>query len=182
MIQINRKNFQKMEIRSHQSRGQIRKRIYKAIARPRKDHQKVELLKAKDKDSNKSSFQTDQNQAKKLFHEVLVQCKVSRSLYRELSSKTISKSIEKQRENYSQLRKVVLKQENNYHEKDRFLLLRIFRDFVYKCKIVPVYKQWRGQSQHFKKQKRSLLSLVLRKEAKNKIYVMNEFRKCVQYY
>jgi predicted GNAT family acetyltransferase len=62
------------------------------------------------------------------------------------------------------------------------LLLKIFRDFAYKCKIVPVYKEWRNQSQHFKKQKRSLLSLVLRKEAKNKIYVMNEFRKCVQYY
>jgi hypothetical protein len=60
--------------------------------------------------------------------------------------------------------------------------VRIFRDFVYKCKIVPVYKQWKEEAQHFKRQKRSLLSLVLRKEAKNKIHVMNEFRKCVQYY
>lgn len=109
MIQINRKNLQKMEILSHQSRGQICEGIHKASSRPIKDHQKIELLKAKDKDPNKSSFQADQNQAKKLFHEVLVQCKVPHSLFRELSSKTISKNIEKERENYSQLRKVVLK-------------------------------------------------------------------------
>ncbi len=62
------------------------------------------------------------------------------------------------------------------------LLITIFRDFVYKRKLVPVYKEWKNQAQYFKKQKRAILSLVLRKEAKNKIYVMNEFRKCVQYY
>ena len=53
---------------------------------------------------------------------------------------------------------------------------------MYRCRIVPVYKQWRNESQHFKKQKRALLSLVLRKEAKNKIHVMNEFRRVVQHY
>ena len=140
MIQINRKNLQKVEILSHQSRSQICERIYQTAPRPREDHQKIELRKEKDKDINKSSFETHQDKTKKLLHEVLVQCKVFQFIFRELSSKTISKNIEKERENYSQLRKVVLKQENNYHEKDRFLLLRIFRDFVYKCKIVPVYK------------------------------------------
>lgn len=53
---------------------------------------------------------------------------------------------------------------------------------MYKAKIVPVYKGWKNEAQCFKRQKRALLSLVLRREAKNKIYVMNEFRKCVQYY
>lgn len=62
------------------------------------------------------------------------------------------------------------------------LLLHIFQEFIYKRKIIGAYKEWRSESQLFKKKKRSLLSLVLRKEAKNKIHVMNEFRKCVQYY
>ena len=69
-----------------------------------------------------------------------------------------------------------------YISVNKDLLVRIFRDFAYKCKIVPVYKSWKNDAQSFKKQKRALLSLILRKQAKNKIYVMNEFRKCVQHY
>lgn len=50
------------------------------------------------------------------------------------------------------------------------------------AKLKPVMVRWHNTARLLSRRREAILHLALRKENKNKIYVMNDFRKCVQYY
>jgi hypothetical protein len=49
-------------------------------------------------------------------------------------------------------------------------------------KLKPVMKKWRNTVHLMKRRSEVLFHLALRREGRAKLHVMNEFRRCVQYY
>ena len=49
-------------------------------------------------------------------------------------------------------------------------------------KLRPAIKKWQNTMLYLRKRSEAVRILALKKEAKVKTYVMNEFRKCVQYF
>jgi hypothetical protein len=62
------------------------------------------------------------------------------------------------------------------------LCLKIFRNFAWKNKINPYFKKWKNTSIVMSQRNKLIFGLALKREGRNKLYVMNEFRRLVQYF